>query len=93
MTESTLSNLSNEERRFEPAAEFTADANVTADTYDEADNDRLAFWAKAAERLSWDTKWTEVLDWSDKPFAKWFVGGKLNVAYNCVDRHVEDGAR
>ena len=87
----TLSNLSHEERRFDPPAEFAASANVTADAYDEAAADRLAFWAKQAERLTWAEKWTEVLDWSDKPFAKWFVGGKLNVAYNCVDRHVEAG--
>jgi acetyl-CoA synthetase len=87
----TLSNLSHEERRFSPSEEFAAAANVKADAYDEADADRLAFWAKQAERLSWAQRWTEVLDWSDPPFAKWFVGGKLNVAYNCVDRHVEDG--
>jgi acetyl-CoA synthetase len=87
----TLSNLSREDRRFDPPAEFAANANVKADAYDEADKDRLAFWAKQAERLSWAEKWTEVLDWSGAPFAKWFVGGKLNVAYNCVDRHVESG--
>jgi acetyl-CoA synthetase len=86
-----LSNLSHEDRRFSPSKEFAATANVGADAYDEADADRLAFWAKAAERLSWAQKWTDVLDWSDKPFAKWFIGGKLNVAYNCVDRHVDDG--
>ncbi len=91
MTEETLSNLSREERRFPPPDEFAAAANVKADAYDEASADGLAFWAKQAERLSWDTKWSEVLDWSDAPFAKWFVGGKLNVAYNCVDRHVADG--
>jgi acetyl-CoA synthetase len=87
----TLSNLSHEERRFSPPEEFAANANVKADAYAEADADRLAFWAKQAERLSWAQPWSEVLDWSDPPFAKWFVGGKLNVAYNCVDRHVEDG--
>src|SRR3954470_5467096 len=87
----TLSNLSHEDRRFPPPDDFAANANVTADAYDEADNDRLAFWAEQAERLSWAEKWTEVLDWSDAPFSKWFVGGKLNVAYNCVDRHVEAG--
>ncbi|WP_431877049.1 acetate--CoA ligase [Amycolatopsis sacchari] len=52
---------------------------------------REAFWAEQAERLTWETKWSRVLDWSGAPFAKWFVGGKLNVAYNCVDRHVEAG--
>src|SRR3954470_13905737 len=87
----TLSNLSHEDRHFDPPADFAAAANVKADAYEEADADRLAFWAKQAERLSWAEKWTEVLDWSEKPFAKWFVGGKLNVAYNCVDRHVESG--
>jgi acetyl-CoA synthetase len=51
----------------------------------------LAFWAKQANRLSWATPFTEVLDWSEAPFAKWFADGKLNVAYNCVDRHVEAG--
>ncbi len=76
---------------FPPPAEFAATANATADLYEEAEADRLAFWAKQAERLHWQTPFTEVLDWSDAPFAKWFVGGKLNVAYNCVDRHVEAG--
>jgi len=87
----TLANLSNEERRFEPPEDLAKDANVTADWYDEAAADRLAFWEKQAERLSWDQKWDRVLDWDDPPFAKWFVGGTLNAAYNCVDRHVEDG--
>ena len=59
--------------------------------YWEADVDRLGFWAKQAARLSWETPFTDVLDWSEAPVAKWFVGGKLNVAYNCVDRHVEAG--
>ncbi len=90
MTE-TLSNLSHEDRKFPPSDEFAAAANVKADVYEEADRDRLAFWEKAARRLSWAQEWSEVLDWSDPPFAKWFVGGKLNVAYNCVDRHVESG--
>lgn len=87
----TLSNLSHEDRRFSPPEDFAKNANVKADAYDDAEKDRLAFWASAAERLSWSEPWTEVLDWSDAPFAKWFVGGKLNVAHNCVDRHVEDG--
>jgi acetyl-CoA synthetase len=88
----TLSNLSREERRFEPPAEFAAHANLTEAAYAEADADRLAFWEKQAERLSWDTRWEQALDWSNPPFAKWFVGGRLNAAYNCVDRHVEAGA-
>jgi len=76
---------------YPPSAEFAAAANATEDLYTEADADRLAFWAKQADRLTWATPFTEVLDWSGAPFAKWFVGGKLNVAYNCVDRHVEAG--
>jgi acetyl-CoA synthetase len=90
MTE-TLSNLSREERRFPPAPEFTAQANVGEPAYAEAAADRLEFWATQARRLSWDQPWDTVLDWSNAPFAKWFVGGRLNVAYNCVDRHVENG--
>src|SRR5690348_9823385 len=76
---------------FPPPADFTAAANATADLYDEAERDRLAFWDKQAKRLSWDAPFTEVVDWSDAPFAKWFIGGTLNVTYNCVDRHVEAG--
>ncbi|MDT5336449.1 MAG: acetyl-CoA synthetase [Mycobacterium sp.] len=76
---------------YPPPAAFAADANATAGIYDEAERDRLAFWGTQAERLSWQTPFTEVLDWSEAPFAKWFVGGRLNVAYNCVDRHVEAG--
>jgi acetyl-CoA synthetase len=87
----TLSNLLQESRRFAPPAELAAAANVTEAAYGEATADRLAFWAKQAERLHWESRWDTVLDWTDPPFAKWFVGGTLNVAYNCVDRHVEAG--
>jgi acetyl-CoA synthetase len=76
---------------YPPADDFAAQANATAELSSEAEKDRLAFWAKQANRLSWDTPFDEVLDWSDAPVAKWFVGGKLNVAYNCVDRHVDAG--
>ena len=90
MTE-TLENLATEERSFPPSDEFVAQSTVTSALYDEAAADRLGFWAKQAERLDWAQPWTEVLDWSDAPFAKWFVGGRLNVAHNCVDRHVAAG--
>jgi acetyl-CoA synthetase len=86
-----LSNLMHEERRFDPPPELAAEANLTVEAYEEAAADRLAFWAKQAERLSWAEPFTDVLDWSDPPFAKWYVGGRLNAAYNCVDRHVEAG--
>ncbi|MFI7243227.1 acetate--CoA ligase [Streptomyces qinglanensis] len=92
MTESpSLSNLLKEERRFAPPAELAANANVTATAYEQAKADRLGFWAAQARRLTWGTEPTETLDWSNPPFAKWFKDGKLNVAYNCVDRHVEAG--
>ena len=91
VSEDAISNLANETRHFDPPAEFAANANVTAQVYDDAEADQLGFWAKQAERLDWGTPFTEVLDWSNPPFAKWFVGGKLNAAYNCVDRHVEAG--
>ncbi|TYP87073.1 acetate--CoA ligase [Blastococcus xanthinilyticus] len=78
-------------RTFAPPEGLAAQANVGPEVYDEAARDRLAFWATAAERLTWAQRWDEVLDWSNPPFAKWFVGGRLNVAYNCVDRHVEAG--
>jgi len=76
---------------YPPPPEFVAQANVGDDAYREAERDRLAFWAKQAGRLSWAAPFEQVLDWSQAPFARWFVGGKLNVAYNCVDRHVEAG--
>jgi acetyl-CoA synthetase len=87
----TLSNLLKEDRRFEPPADIAENANLKEEAYERAAQDPEAFWAEAAERLSWDQKWDRVLDWDDRPFAKWFVGGKLNAAYNCLDRHVEAG--
>jgi len=87
-----LENLSVESRRFPPPEAFARDAVAGAELYDEAAADRLGFWAKQArERLHWEQDFTETLDWTTPPFAKWFVGGKLNAAYNCVDRHVEAG--
>ncbi|MEE4547024.1 AMP-binding protein, partial [Streptomyces sp. V4-01] len=66
-------------------------ANVTAAAYEQASADRLGFWAEQARRLAWVREPTQTLDWSNPPFAKWFADGELNVAYNCVDRHVEAG--
>ncbi|AEV81370.1 acetyl-CoA synthetase [Actinoplanes sp. SE50] len=87
----TLENLYSETRQFPPPADLAAGANVKAEAYEEAAADRLAYWERQAERLTWAKPWDQVLDWSHPPFAKWFVGGELNVAYNCVDRHVEAG--
>ena len=76
---------------YAPSAEFAAAANGSAELYRQAEADRLGFWARQADRLAWSTPFTEVLDWSQAPVAQWFVGGRLNVTYNCVDRHVEAG--
>ncbi|ARH95441.1 MULTISPECIES: acetate--CoA ligase [Streptomyces] len=91
MSNESLANLLKEERRFAPPSDLAAHANVTAAAYEEAAADRLGFWAEQARRLTWQTEPTQTLDWSNAPFAKWFADGKLNVAYNCVDRHVENG--
>ncbi len=87
----TLENLLSETRQFPPPAELAANANVTAQAYEEAEADRLAFWEKQARRLDWFKEWDQVLDWSNPPFAKWFIGGQLNISYNCLDRHVANG--
>ncbi|MGW5334138.1 acetate--CoA ligase [Streptomyces bauhiniae] len=91
MSNESLANLLKEERRFAPPADLAANANVTAEAYERAAADRLGFWAEQARRLSWAKEPTKTLDWSNPPFAKWFEDGELNVAYNCVDRHVEAG--
>jgi acetyl-CoA synthetase len=87
----TLANLLSEDRTFPPSPEFAAQANVTAAAYEEAAADRLAFWEQQARRLDWSKDWDRVLDWDNPPFAKWFTGGELNVAANCLDRHVDAG--
>ena len=75
-----------------PSPQLAADANGQPELFEEATADLEGFWARQArERLTWDTDFEQVLDWSEAPFAKWFVGGRLNVAHNCVDRHVEAG--
>eukprot|EP00095_Tigriopus_kingsejongensis_P006501 snap_masked-scaffold5787_size4330-processed-gene-0.1 protein:Tk06501 transcript:snap_masked-scaffold5787_size4330-processed-gene-0.1-mRNA-1 annotation:"hypothetical protein" len=92
MTEPTIGVYEVEDRRFPPPPAFAAEA-LTNDRslYDEAEADYEAFWARQArELLTWDTDFTEVLDWQ-LPFAKWFEDGKLNVSANCLDRHVDAG--
>ena len=88
---SQIDHLLTENRRFAPSPEFAANAIGTAELYAQADADREAFWAEQARSLHWHTPFTEVLDWSNPPFAQWFADGELNVAYNCLDRHVEAG--
>src|SRR6202034_1556981 len=83
----------NEKRLFPPPAEFSANAHIPSIAdyerlYEEADRDPEKFWGDIAGQLEWFKPWTRVLDWSDAPFAKWFVGGKLNLSHNCLDRHL-----
>ncbi|WP_207022401.1 acetate--CoA ligase [Phycicoccus sp. DTK01] len=91
MTDDSLSSHLHE-LDLSPDPAFAAQANGTAEMYDEAAADHEGFWARQArERVTWAKDFDTTLDWSEAPFAKWFVGGELNVAYNCVDRHVEAG--
>lgn len=91
--EGELAVLLEEGRRFFPPKSFSEKANIKDENiYEEAKNDREGFWAKFANELHWFKKWDRVLEW-DPPHAKWFVGGKINVSYNCVDRHIQTGVR
>jgi acetyl-CoA synthetase len=92
MSADSIDNLMHEERRFPPAEAFTANAIAKPTLYEEAEADRLGFWAKQSrELLHWHKDFTQTLDWTGAPFARWFADGELNVAYNCLDRHVEAG--
>ena len=86
----SIENLSSESRTFAPSSEFAAQSNAKVDLYAHADKDRLAFWAEQASELTWEKKWDKTLEW-DAPFAKWFVGGKINATVNALDRHVAEG--
>ena len=86
----SIENLSVENRTFAPSAEFAAQANADAALYAHADKDRLAFWEEQASALQWEKKWEKALQW-DSPFAKWFVGGKINATVNALDKHVAEG--
>ncbi|MCC6313182.1 MAG: acetate--CoA ligase, partial [Thermomicrobiales bacterium] len=89
--EIAIQTLLDEQRRFPPPSEFVAQANVNDPAiYERAANDLEGYWADEASRLDWFEPWQTVLEW-DLPFAKWFVGGKINVSYNCLDRHVAAG--
>jgi acetyl-CoA synthetase len=91
--EKSLSALLDERRTFPPSEEFRRQANAGDPAiYDRALRDPEGFWADEAKKLDWFTPWNKVLEWK-APWAKWFVGGKLNVAYNCVDRHAHSPRR
>ncbi|HTH36436.1 MAG TPA: acetate--CoA ligase [Pyrinomonadaceae bacterium] len=88
-----IESVLHESRLFPPPADFAAAAHVGSleayeRLYQEADADPEAFWSKRAEELVWSRKWDTVLEWNE-PFAKWFVGGKINISYNCLDRHLD----
>ena len=93
MTQAVIESILSEERLFPPPSELAQQAHIKSFSdyqklYDYAKNEPEKFWASLAEKeLHWFRKWDKVLDWQP-PFAKWFVGGKLNVAYNCLDRHI-----
>src|SRR6476619_672497 len=87
-----IESVLSESRVFDPPAEFSANAYVKSfeeyeRIYDHAANDPAAFWAEQADALDWFRKWDTVLEWNE-PHAKWFVGGKINISYNCLDRHL-----
>ena len=90
MASDSIENLSTEDRSFLPTAEFAAQSNAKVDLYAEADKNRLAFWEKQAQALTWEKKWDTTLEW-ESPYAKWFVGGKLNATVSALDRHIADG--
>ena len=92
VSDETLSNLLHEDRRFEPPADLAADANVKADAYAEAERRPARLLGEGRRAADAGTR-SGTRSWTGTtpPFAKWFVGGKLNAAYNCVDRHVEAG--
>ena len=86
----SIENLSQENRLFPPSPAFAAQANAKPDLYAHADKDRLAFWEEQARELTWDKPWDQVLEWNS-PYAKWFIGGKINASVNALDRHVAAG--
>jgi acetyl-CoA synthetase len=89
--EQNISALLSEDRVFEPSEAFRAHALVQdRSVYERAEADLEAFWAEQADRLSWFQRWDTVVEWTP-PWVKWFVGGRLNASYNCLDRHVEAG--
>ena len=91
-TSTDIQSTLNEHRVFDPPSDFSSKAHIKslADyerLYEEADRDPETFWGNIARELDWFEPWTKVLEWN-VPWAKWFVGGKLNLSHNCLDRHV-----
>ena len=92
MSSNSIDSLFHETRSFPPSAEFAANSIADPAMYEAGKTDSVAFWAEQArELIHWHTPFTETLDWSGAPVARWFDDGTLNVAYNCLDRHVLAG--
>ncbi|MDA8195862.1 MAG: acetate--CoA ligase [Actinomycetota bacterium] len=85
----TIEALMDEQRTFAPSPSFSAQANISSPSIYEEGEDYVSFWEKQADRISWRSPWSKVLDWSNAPFAKWYVDAKLNVTESCLDRHLE----
>src|SRR5580692_10715504 len=89
---SSIDSILQEQRSFEPPAEFSRRAHIQSrDEYEDLYNESIAepgkFWGRIAGELHWFKKWDKVLEWN-LPWARWFVGGQINLSYNCLDRHV-----
>ena len=87
-----IDSILNEQRKFDPPAEFSKLAHIKSleeyeRLYKESVDDPDKFWSRIASELHWFKKWDKVLEWNC-PWAKWFVGGQINLSYNCLDRHV-----
>src|SRR5579871_1695595 len=94
-SDETITSVLKESRSFPPPAEFAAKAHVKSlaeyeALWKKAKDDPEKFWAEQAQALTWFRKWDKVLQWNE-PFAKWFVGGKINATFNCLDRHLAAG--
>ena len=93
MNEEHLESILKENRHFEPSVEFAALAQMQPENYERLYRESIEnpekFWGDVASELHWFKKWDSVLDESEKPFFKWFAGGKTNIAYNCIDRHIQ----
>jgi len=94
MSQPTIESILKEKRTFKPSAEFAGKATIDSwekyqELYQKASENPTQFWGELAEsELEWFEKWDQVLDWSNPPFAKWFVNGKINISHNCLDRHL-----
>jgi acetyl-CoA synthetase len=88
VTDSDIDTYQSEERRYPPPADFAARANAQPDIHERSFDE---FWeTEGRERVTWFEPFTKLYEW-EPPYAKWYLGGKLNVAWNCLDRHVEEG--